>query len=78
MKTITEREWNKALREHLEKYYKKKKVVEIEKGALGRKQIKVVYFEDGTFAAFKRAYKNSKLSWCKYYGGWYGGPKRKM
>ena len=78
MKKITEREWNKALREHLKRYYKKKKVVEMEKGHLGDKQVKVVYFEDGTFIALRRTLKNGKLTWHKYSGGWYGGPKRKM
>lgn len=28
---VTEKNWNKALREHLKRYYKKKKIVRIEK-----------------------------------------------
>ena len=80
MSKITEREWNKVLREHLKRYYKKKRIakIETEKNLLGQSQFKKVYFEDGTYITFSKGavLKNGKPFWFRHGGGGRYGPKR--
>ena len=68
-KIITERDWNKVLREHLKKYYKKKKVVRIEtiKNLLDEPFFRKVYFSDKTTTTFGKCavLKNGKPSWWR-------------
>lgn len=77
---VTEREWNKVLREHLERYYKKKKVakIETEKNLLGQSQFKKVYFKNGTYITFAKGavLKNGKPFWSRHSGGGRYGPKK--
>ena len=80
MSEVTEREWNKALREHLERYYKKKKIakIETEKNLLGQPQFKKVYFKNGIYITFAKGavLKKGKPFWFRHSGGGRYGPKR--